>query len=104
MRGEQNAREENIPLIKEAVVKPIVSITTAIAALPVWRSASSTMWRESREKEESERKRVEAEYISDFQTNAAADIEAQLHRWKGIETTQRIVWPQNITLFTEEHP
>ncbi len=85
-------------------MKPIVSITTAIAALPVWRSASSTMWRETREKEESERKRVEAEYISDFQTNAAAAIETQLHRWKGIDTTERIAWPQNVTLFTGDHP
>jgi len=54
------------------------------------------MWRESREKEESERKRVEAKYISEFQASTAAEIDAQLRRWKGIETTQRIEWPQSI--------
>ncbi len=77
-------------------MNPIVSIITAIAAFPVWRSATSTMWRESREKEESERKRVEAKYISEFQASTAAEIDAQLRRWKGIETTQRIEWPQSI--------
>lgn len=44
----------------------------------------------TREKQEAERKRIEAKGISDFQTIVSQGISDQLLRWKGIEATEKL--------------
>ena len=43
-----------------------------------------------KEKQETERKRIEAEGIADFQKIVAPGISAQLLEWKGIEATEKL--------------
>lgn len=43
-----------------------------------------------KEKQEAERKRIEAQGIADFQRIVAADISQQLLEWKGIEATEKL--------------
>jgi prohibitin 1 len=43
-----------------------------------------------KEKQEADRKRIEAQGIRDFQTTLAQGISAQLLEWKGIEATERL--------------
>ncbi len=49
----------------------------------------------TKEKQEADRKRIEAKGISDFQTIVAAGISDNLLRWKGIEATEKIATSQN---------
>lgn len=49
----------------------------------------------TREKQEAERKRIEAQGISDFQNIVARGISEQLLRWKGIEATEKLASSQN---------
>ena len=44
----------------------------------------------TKEKQEADRKRIEARGIADFQTIVAAGISDQLLRWKGIEATEKL--------------
>jgi regulator of protease activity HflC (stomatin/prohibitin superfamily) len=44
----------------------------------------------TKEKQEADRKRIEAKGIADFQTIVAAGISDQLLRWKGIEATEKL--------------
>jgi regulator of protease activity HflC (stomatin/prohibitin superfamily) len=48
-----------------------------------------------KEKQEAERKRIEAQGISDFQRIVAQGISAQLLEWKGIEATERLAASPN---------
>lgn len=48
-----------------------------------------------REKQEAERKRIEAQGISDFQNIVARGISDQLLKWKGIEATEKLASSQN---------
>lgn len=48
-----------------------------------------------KEKQEADRKRIEAQGIADFQKIVQTGISEQLLRWKGIETTMKIVESQN---------
>lgn len=48
-----------------------------------------------KEKQEAERKRVEAKGIADFQTIVSKGISNQLLKWKGIEATQELANSQN---------
>ncbi len=48
-----------------------------------------------KEKQEAERKRIEAQGISDFQTIVSKGISDQLLRWKGIEATEKIAGSSN---------
>jgi regulator of protease activity HflC (stomatin/prohibitin superfamily) len=49
----------------------------------------------TKEKQEADRKRIEAQGIADFQKIVAAGISEQLLRWKGIEATERLATSQN---------
>jgi prohibitin 1 len=44
----------------------------------------------TKERQEADRKRIEAKGIADFQTIVAAGISEQLLRWKGIEATEKL--------------
>ena len=48
-----------------------------------------------KEKQEAERKRIEAQGIADFQKIVAAGISAQLLEWKGIEATEKLAASSN---------
>src|SRR5213593_3876492 len=48
-----------------------------------------------KEKQEAERKRIEAQGIADFQKIVAAGISPQLLEWKGIEATEKLAMSQN---------
>jgi len=49
----------------------------------------------NRERQEAERKRIEAQGISDFQRIVATGISNELLRWKGIEATEKIAQSSN---------
>jgi regulator of protease activity HflC (stomatin/prohibitin superfamily) len=49
----------------------------------------------TKEKQEADRKRIEAKGIADFQTIVAAGISENLLRWKGIEATEKLANSQN---------
>jgi regulator of protease activity HflC (stomatin/prohibitin superfamily) len=49
----------------------------------------------TKEKQEADRKRIEAKGIADFQTIVAAGISEQLLRWKGIEATEKLANSSN---------
>jgi regulator of protease activity HflC (stomatin/prohibitin superfamily) len=49
----------------------------------------------TKEKQEADRKRIEAQGISDFQNIVAKGISDQLLRWKGIEATEKLANSQN---------
>ena len=48
-----------------------------------------------KEKQEAERKRIEAQGIADFQRIVATGISAQLLEWKGIEATEKLAASSN---------
>lgn len=49
----------------------------------------------TKERQEAERKRIEAQGIADFQSIVARGISEQLLRWKGIEATEKIAGSTN---------
>jgi len=49
----------------------------------------------AKERQEADRKRIEARGISDFQNIVAQGISEQLLRWKGIEATEKLAQSQN---------
>jgi prohibitin 1 len=49
----------------------------------------------TKERQEADRKRIEAKGIADFQTIVAAGISEQLLRWKGIEATEKLAGSTN---------
>lgn len=49
----------------------------------------------TKEKQEADRKRIEAKGIADFQTIVAQGISEQLLRWKGIEATEKVAQSPN---------
>ncbi len=48
-----------------------------------------------RERQEAERRRIEAQGIADFQRTVSQGIDERLLRWKGIEATQKLAESQN---------
>ena len=48
-----------------------------------------------KERQEAERKRIEAQGIADFQKIVATGISAQLLEWKGIEATEKLAASSN---------
>jgi len=48
-----------------------------------------------KERQEADRKRIEAKGVSDFQTIVSQSINANLLQWKGIEATEALAKSQN---------
>src|SRR5882757_7178646 len=57
-----------------------------------------------KEKQEAERKRIEAQGISDFQKIVAQGISAQLLEWKGIEATEKLAMSTNTKVVVIGNP
>jgi len=57
-----------------------------------------------KEKQEAERKRIEAQGISDFQRIVATGISAQLLEWKGIEATEKLATSTNTKVIVIGNP
>lgn len=57
-----------------------------------------------KEKQEAERKRIEAQGISDFQRIVATGISAQLLEWKGIEATEKLAASPNAKIVIIGNP
>ena len=57
-----------------------------------------------KEKQEAERKRIEAQGISDFQRIVTAGISQQLLEWKGIEATMEIAKSPNAKVVVIGNP
>ncbi len=49
----------------------------------------------NRERQEAERKRIEAAGVADFRRIVATGISSELLRWKGIEATEKLATSQN---------
>jgi regulator of protease activity HflC (stomatin/prohibitin superfamily) len=49
----------------------------------------------TKEKQEADRKRIEAKGIADFQTIVSSGISDQLLRWKGVEATEKLASSPN---------
>jgi prohibitin 1 len=57
-----------------------------------------------KEKQEAERKRIEAQGISDFQKIVAQGISSQLLEWKGIEATEKLATSSNAKVVIVGNP
>ena len=57
-----------------------------------------------REKQEAERKRIEAQGVSDFQRIVSQGISEQLLEWKGIEATEKLVNSPNAKVVVIGNP
>jgi prohibitin 1 len=57
-----------------------------------------------KEKQEAERKRIEAQGIADFQKIVATGISAQLLEWKGIEATEKLATSTNTKVIVIGNP
>jgi prohibitin 1 len=57
-----------------------------------------------KEEQEAQRKRIEAQGISDFQKIVAAGISAQLLEWKGIEATEKLALSSNSKIVVIGNP
>src|SRR6201999_3835004 len=57
-----------------------------------------------KEKQEAERKRIEAQGIADFQKIVAQGISAQLLEWKGIEATEKLAQSNNTKVIVVGNP
>jgi prohibitin 1 len=57
-----------------------------------------------KEKQEAERKRIEAQGIADFQRIVAQGISAQLLEWKGIEATEKLAMSPNTKIVIIGNP
>ena len=57
-----------------------------------------------KEKQEAERKRIEAQGIADFQKIVATGISAQLLEWKGIEATEKLATSSNAKVVVIGNP
>ena len=57
-----------------------------------------------KEKQEAERKRIEAQGISDFQRTVSQGISQQLLEWKGIEATEKLAMSPNTKVVVVGNP
>ncbi len=79
---------ESVPLRRVGLPK---KVTDAIEdKLKAEQESQRMEWILTKEKQEAERKRIEAKGISDFQNIVAKGISEPLLRWKGIEATEKL--------------
>jgi regulator of protease activity HflC (stomatin/prohibitin superfamily) len=99
LESEIKSKLSAVPEMKEAIVlsTPLRQITLPIglknAIEEKLKSEQESQRMEfilARERQEAERKRIEAKGISDFQTIVSQGISDQLLRWKGIEATEKL--------------
>jgi regulator of protease activity HflC (stomatin/prohibitin superfamily) len=84
---------ENTPLRR---VKLPTKVTDAIEdKLKAEQESQRMEWVLTKEKQEAERKRIEARGIYDFQTIVSKGISEPLLRWKGIEATEKLATSNN---------
>jgi regulator of protease activity HflC (stomatin/prohibitin superfamily) len=84
---------ENVPLRRVGLPK---KVTDAIEdKLKAEQESQRMEWVLTKEKQEAERKRIEAKGISDFQNIVAQGISQPLLRWKGIEATEKLASSPN---------
>jgi regulator of protease activity HflC (stomatin/prohibitin superfamily) len=90
----QNYLEVENVLIRDVQIPPKISeaINFKLAAD---QEAQRMQFMIEKEKQEAERKRIEAQGIADFQKIVSAGITTSLLRWKGIEATQKIAESDN---------
>ncbi len=96
LNGLINARGiiiESVPLRRVGLPK---KVTDAIEdKLKAEQESQRMEWVLTKEKQEAERKRIEAKGISDFQNIVAQGISQPLLRWKGIEATEKLASSPN---------
>jgi len=96
LNGLINARGiiiESVPLRRVGLPK---KVTDAIEdKLKAEQESQRMEWILTKEKQEAERKRIEAKGISDFQNIVAQGISQPLLRWKGIEATEKLAQSPN---------
>ncbi|MBU1355734.1 MAG: prohibitin family protein [Candidatus Edwardsbacteria bacterium] len=84
---------ESVPLRRVGLPK---KVTDAIEdKLKAEQESQRMEWILTKEKQEAERKRIEAKGISDFQNIVAKGISEPLLRWKGIEATEKLASSAN---------
>ncbi len=86
-------------IVESVLLRDVQLPPTLRAAIEAKQQAEQEALRMSfvldREKREAERKRIEAQGISDFQRIVAQGISQQLLTWKGIEATEKLANSQN---------
>ena len=91
--AERGINVESTPLRR---VKLPVKVTDAIEdKLKAEQESQRMEWVLTKEKQEAERKRIEAKGIYDFQTIVSKGISEPLLRWKGIEATEKLAASPN---------
>ena len=95
-------------LVENVLLRDIVLPDTLRQAIEAKQQADQEAQRMNfvllREKQEAERKRIEAQGISDFQRIVAQGISQQLLEWKGIEATMEIAKSQNSKVIVIGNP
>jgi prohibitin 1 len=95
-------------LVENVLLRDIVLPDTLRQAIEAKQQADQEAQRMNfvllREKQEAERKRIEAQGISDFQRIVAQGISQQLLEWKGIEATMEVAKSQNSKVIVIGNP
>lgn len=86
-------------IVERVIIRDVTipkRITEAInAKLEALQEAEKMEFILQREKQEAERKRIEAQGIADFQKIVSSGLTAEFLRWKGIEATQKLAESPN---------
>ena len=104
LESEIKSKLSEVPEMKEAIVlsTPLRQITLPLGLknaiedkLKSEQESQRMQFILEKEKQEAERKRIEAKGIADFQDIVSRGISEQLLKWKGIEATEKLANSQN---------
>jgi prohibitin 1 len=99
MQGLKNALEQRGIVIENVLLRDIQLPHTLRAAIEAKQQAEqeslAMSFRLQKERQEADRKRIEAQGIHDFQQIVAQGISPQLLEWKGIEATENLAKSPN---------
>jgi regulator of protease activity HflC (stomatin/prohibitin superfamily) len=104
LENEIKTKLAEVPEMKEAIVlsTPLRQITLPIGLknaieekLKSEQESQRMQFILEKERQEADRKRIEAKGISDFQTIVSQGLSDQILRWKGIEATEKLANSQN---------